>query len=207
MQSLFLNGAKLRGLRWTFIFVTFLFSSTSQMALPQVHTLNFIFCQTLIVYDRVPELQGRVLKLVVKSKGTFVGAVNIQLSRVQFNEEKWYPLGNSISALHTPRAPGRQLELEQQRLHCAASTKRRCPKPEWVEVKIYDLLFFWKESWVLQEARLLRHHHQRELNVMYNTNQLKQCQVSKTKITSTLDQANPPIDLCDYVITSLSSDL
>ncbi|NWU40392.1 P3C2G kinase, partial [Hylia prasina] len=49
----------------------------------------------LIVYDRVTELQGRVLKLVVKSKGTFVGAVNIQLSSVQFNEEKWYPLGNS----------------------------------------------------------------------------------------------------------------
>uniref|UniRef100_A0A8C9MVZ1 Phosphatidylinositol-4-phosphate 3-kinase catalytic subunit type 2 gamma n=1 Tax=Serinus canaria TaxID=9135 RepID=A0A8C9MVZ1_SERCA len=50
----------------------------------------------LIVYDRVPELQGRVLKLVVKSKGTFVGAVNIQLSSVQLNEEKWYPLGNSV---------------------------------------------------------------------------------------------------------------
>ncbi|NWZ39961.1 P3C2G kinase, partial [Brachypodius atriceps] len=50
----------------------------------------------LIVYDRVTELQGRVLKLVVKSKGTFVGAVNIQLSSVQFNEEKWYPLGNSV---------------------------------------------------------------------------------------------------------------
>ncbi|XP_063251254.1 phosphatidylinositol 3-kinase C2 domain-containing subunit gamma [Prinia subflava] len=49
----------------------------------------------LIVYDRVTELQGRVLKLVVKSKGTFVGAVNIQLSSVQLNEEKWYPLGNS----------------------------------------------------------------------------------------------------------------
>lgn len=50
----------------------------------------------LIVYDRVPELQGRVLKLVVKSKGTFVGAVNIQLSSVHLNEEKWYPLGNSV---------------------------------------------------------------------------------------------------------------
>ncbi|NWH37020.1 P3C2G kinase, partial [Chloropsis hardwickii] len=50
----------------------------------------------LIVYDRVTELQGRVLKLVVKSKGTFVGAVNIQLSSVQLNEEKWYPLGNSV---------------------------------------------------------------------------------------------------------------
>ncbi|NXO38966.1 P3C2G kinase, partial [Locustella ochotensis] len=50
----------------------------------------------LIVYDRVPELHGRVLKLVVKSKGTFVGAVNIQLSSVQFNEERWYPLGNSV---------------------------------------------------------------------------------------------------------------
>ncbi|XP_014725406.1 PREDICTED: phosphatidylinositol 4-phosphate 3-kinase C2 domain-containing subunit gamma [Sturnus vulgaris] len=50
----------------------------------------------LIVYARVTELQGRVLKLVVKSKGTLVGAVNIQLSSVQFNEEKWYPLGNSV---------------------------------------------------------------------------------------------------------------
>ncbi|KAM4783227.1 phosphatidylinositol 3-kinase C2 domain-containing subunit gamma [Cyanocitta cristata] len=50
----------------------------------------------LIVYDKVTELQGRVLKLVVKSKGTFVGAVNIQLSSVQLNEEKWYPLGNSV---------------------------------------------------------------------------------------------------------------
>ncbi|NXT65411.1 P3C2G kinase, partial [Chaetops frenatus] len=50
----------------------------------------------LVVYDRVTELQGRVLKLVVKSKGTFVGAVNIQLSSVQLNEEKWYPLGNSV---------------------------------------------------------------------------------------------------------------
>ncbi|NXM60452.1 P3C2G kinase, partial [Illadopsis cleaveri] len=50
----------------------------------------------LIVYDKVTELRGRVLKLVVKSKGTFVGAVNIQLSSVQFNEEKWYPLGNSV---------------------------------------------------------------------------------------------------------------
>ncbi|NWV45473.1 P3C2G kinase, partial [Daphoenositta chrysoptera] len=50
----------------------------------------------LIIYDKVTELQGRVLKLVVKSKGTFVGAVNIQLSSVQLNEEKWYPLGNSV---------------------------------------------------------------------------------------------------------------
>ncbi|NWT81972.1 P3C2G kinase, partial [Lanius ludovicianus] len=50
----------------------------------------------LIVYDKVTELQGHVLKLVVKSKGTFVGAVNIQLSSVQLNEEKWYPLGNSV---------------------------------------------------------------------------------------------------------------
>ncbi|KAF4789336.1 phosphatidylinositol 4-phosphate 3-kinase C2 domain-containing subunit gamma [Turdus rufiventris] len=50
----------------------------------------------LIVYDRVTDLQGRVLKLVVKSKGTFIGAVNIQLSCVQLNEEKWYPLGNSV---------------------------------------------------------------------------------------------------------------
>ncbi|NWV04863.1 P3C2G kinase, partial [Ptilonorhynchus violaceus] len=50
----------------------------------------------LVVYDKVTSLQGRVLKLVVKSKGTFVGAVNIRLSSVQLNEEKWYPLGNSV---------------------------------------------------------------------------------------------------------------
>ncbi|KFP32475.1 Phosphatidylinositol 4-phosphate 3-kinase C2 domain-containing subunit gamma, partial [Colius striatus] len=49
----------------------------------------------IIVYDKVTELKGRILKLVVKSKGMFVGAVNIQLSDVQLNEEKWYPLGNS----------------------------------------------------------------------------------------------------------------
>ncbi|NXJ59639.1 P3C2G kinase, partial [Rostratula benghalensis] len=50
----------------------------------------------IVVYDQVTELKGRVLKLVVKSKGTFVGAVNIQLSSVHLNEEKWYPLGNGI---------------------------------------------------------------------------------------------------------------
>ncbi|KGL88859.1 Phosphatidylinositol 4-phosphate 3-kinase C2 domain-containing subunit gamma, partial [Charadrius vociferus] len=50
----------------------------------------------IVVYDRVTELKGRILKLVVKSKGTFVGAVNIQLSSVHLNEEKWYPLGNSV---------------------------------------------------------------------------------------------------------------
>nr|XP_013803510.1 PREDICTED: phosphatidylinositol 4-phosphate 3-kinase C2 domain-containing subunit gamma [Apteryx mantelli mantelli] len=50
----------------------------------------------IVVYDTVTELKGRILKLVVKSKGTFVGAVNIRLSSVQLNEEKWYPLGNSI---------------------------------------------------------------------------------------------------------------
>ncbi|KAK2518498.1 phosphatidylinositol 4-phosphate 3-kinase C2 domain-containing subunit gamma [Columba livia] len=49
----------------------------------------------IVVYDNVTELKGRVLKLIVKSKGMFVGAVNIQLSSVQLNEEKWYPLGNS----------------------------------------------------------------------------------------------------------------
>ncbi|NWS66682.1 P3C2G kinase, partial [Crotophaga sulcirostris] len=50
----------------------------------------------IVVYDNVTELRGRILKLLVKSKGTFVGAVNIQLSGVQLNEEKWYPLGNSV---------------------------------------------------------------------------------------------------------------
>uniref|UniRef100_A0A674I5X6 Phosphatidylinositol-4-phosphate 3-kinase catalytic subunit type 2 gamma n=1 Tax=Terrapene triunguis TaxID=2587831 RepID=A0A674I5X6_9SAUR len=50
----------------------------------------------IVVYDAVTELQGRVLQLIVKSKGTFVGAINIQLNSVPLNEEKWYPLGNSI---------------------------------------------------------------------------------------------------------------
>ncbi|NWS51711.1 P3C2G kinase, partial [Chunga burmeisteri] len=50
----------------------------------------------IVVYDKVTELRGHMLKLVVKSKGTFVGAVNIQLSSVRLNEEKWYPLGNSV---------------------------------------------------------------------------------------------------------------
>ncbi|NXV12809.1 P3C2G kinase, partial [Cepphus grylle] len=50
----------------------------------------------IVVYDKVTELKGHILKLVVKSKGTFVGAINIQLSSVHLNEEKWYPLGNSI---------------------------------------------------------------------------------------------------------------
>lgn len=49
-----------------------------------------------VVYDEVTELQGRVLMLIVKSKATFVGAINIQLCSVTLNEEKWYLLGNSI---------------------------------------------------------------------------------------------------------------
>ena len=49
-----------------------------------------------VVYDEVTELQGHVLMLIVKSKTTFVGAINIQLCSVTLNEEKWYPLGNSI---------------------------------------------------------------------------------------------------------------
>ncbi|XP_058138836.1 phosphatidylinositol 3-kinase C2 domain-containing subunit gamma [Dasypus novemcinctus] len=50
----------------------------------------------IVVYDEVTELQGHVLMLIVKSKATFVGAINIQLGDVLLNEEKWYPLGNSI---------------------------------------------------------------------------------------------------------------
>ncbi|XP_014420977.2 phosphatidylinositol 4-phosphate 3-kinase C2 domain-containing subunit gamma isoform X1 [Camelus ferus] len=50
----------------------------------------------IVVYDEVTELQGHVLMLIVKSKTTFVGAINIQLSSVPLNEEKWYPLGNSM---------------------------------------------------------------------------------------------------------------
>ncbi|XP_052028710.1 phosphatidylinositol 3-kinase C2 domain-containing subunit gamma isoform X2 [Apodemus sylvaticus] len=50
----------------------------------------------IVVYDEVWELQGHVLMLIVKSKTVFVGAVNIQLCSVPLNEEKWYPLGNSI---------------------------------------------------------------------------------------------------------------
>lgn len=33
---------------WAFIFMTILFFSASQMALPQVHMLNFIFCRILV---------------------------------------------------------------------------------------------------------------------------------------------------------------
>lgn len=50
----------------------------------------------IVVYDEVLELQGHVLMLIVKSKTIFVGAINIQLCSVPLNEEKWYPLGNSI---------------------------------------------------------------------------------------------------------------
>ncbi|XP_040824245.1 phosphatidylinositol 4-phosphate 3-kinase C2 domain-containing subunit gamma isoform X2 [Ochotona curzoniae] len=50
----------------------------------------------IVVYDEVTELQGHVLMLIVKSKDVFVGAINIQLGSVPLNEEKWYPLGNSI---------------------------------------------------------------------------------------------------------------
>uniref|UniRef100_A0A2K6SZH1 Phosphatidylinositol 3-kinase C2 domain-containing subunit gamma n=1 Tax=Saimiri boliviensis boliviensis TaxID=39432 RepID=A0A2K6SZH1_SAIBB len=50
----------------------------------------------IVVYNEVTELQGHVLMLIVKSKTVFVGAINIQLCSVPLNEEKWYPLGNSI---------------------------------------------------------------------------------------------------------------
>ncbi|XP_049551036.1 phosphatidylinositol 3-kinase C2 domain-containing subunit gamma isoform X3 [Orcinus orca] len=50
----------------------------------------------IVVYNEVTELQGHVLMLIVKSKTTFVGAINIQLCSVPLKEEKWYPLGNSI---------------------------------------------------------------------------------------------------------------
>uniref|UniRef100_A0A2K5NZ29 Phosphatidylinositol 3-kinase C2 domain-containing subunit gamma n=1 Tax=Cercocebus atys TaxID=9531 RepID=A0A2K5NZ29_CERAT len=50
----------------------------------------------IVVYDEVTELQGHVLMLIVKSKTVFVGAINIQLCSVPLDEEKWYPLGNSI---------------------------------------------------------------------------------------------------------------
>ncbi|XP_006866080.1 PREDICTED: phosphatidylinositol 4-phosphate 3-kinase C2 domain-containing subunit gamma [Chrysochloris asiatica] len=50
----------------------------------------------IVVYNEVTELQGHVLMLTVKSKSTFVGAINIQLGSIPLNEEKWYLLGNSI---------------------------------------------------------------------------------------------------------------
>ncbi|EHH66130.1 Phosphatidylinositol-4-phosphate 3-kinase C2 domain-containing subunit gamma, partial [Macaca fascicularis] len=50
----------------------------------------------IVVYNEVTELQGHVLMLIVKSKTVFVGAINIQLCSVPLDEEKWYPLGNSI---------------------------------------------------------------------------------------------------------------
>nr|XP_020042008.1 phosphatidylinositol 4-phosphate 3-kinase C2 domain-containing subunit gamma isoform X2 [Castor canadensis] len=50
----------------------------------------------IVVYEDVTELQEHVLMVIVKSKAVFVGAINIQLCSVPLNEEKWYPLGNSI---------------------------------------------------------------------------------------------------------------
>ncbi|KAJ1165013.1 hypothetical protein NDU88_005443 [Pleurodeles waltl] len=51
----------------------------------------------IIEYYGVLKIQGRILKLIVKSKGTFLSAVNIHLGSVQLNEERWYRLGkNSI---------------------------------------------------------------------------------------------------------------
>nr|XP_053777735.1 phosphatidylinositol 3-kinase C2 domain-containing subunit gamma isoform X2 [Desmodus rotundus] len=42
----------------------------------------------IVVYEKVTELQGHGLMLIVKSKTTFVGAINIQLHSVPLNEEK-----------------------------------------------------------------------------------------------------------------------
>ncbi|XP_078530159.1 phosphatidylinositol 3-kinase C2 domain-containing subunit gamma [Lissotriton helveticus] len=49
----------------------------------------------IIEYYGVLKLQGRILKLIVKSKGTFLVSVNIHLGSVHLNEERWYPLGKS----------------------------------------------------------------------------------------------------------------
>ncbi|MEE6477348.1 hypothetical protein FKM82_011483 [Ascaphus truei] len=49
-----------------------------------------------IVEYFVTQLEGLVLRLIVKSKGTFIAAVNIWLNTVQLNEDVWYPLGNSV---------------------------------------------------------------------------------------------------------------
>nr|XP_033808274.1 LOW QUALITY PROTEIN: phosphatidylinositol 4-phosphate 3-kinase C2 domain-containing subunit gamma [Geotrypetes seraphini] len=50
----------------------------------------------LVEYDDVTSLRGHVLKLIVKSRSTFVGAINIHLGQIQLNEDTWYPLGNCI---------------------------------------------------------------------------------------------------------------
>lgn len=60
-----------------------------------ISNLYFQIFPFQVVYDEVTELQGHVLMLIVKSKTTF-RAINIQLCSVMPNEEKWYPLGNSI---------------------------------------------------------------------------------------------------------------
>uniref|UniRef100_H3A4E8 Phosphatidylinositol-4-phosphate 3-kinase catalytic subunit type 2 gamma n=1 Tax=Latimeria chalumnae TaxID=7897 RepID=H3A4E8_LATCH len=53
----------------------------------------------IIEYDGVEDLQGHVMRLIVKSKAIrdiFLGATDIPLSTIKLNEEKWYPLGNCI---------------------------------------------------------------------------------------------------------------
>uniref|UniRef100_A0A8D0G456 Phosphatidylinositol-4-phosphate 3-kinase catalytic subunit type 2 gamma n=1 Tax=Strix occidentalis caurina TaxID=311401 RepID=A0A8D0G456_STROC len=82
------------------IYDHFIFQRLPDGSAPSAHAEFYLLSDPtyneIVVYDKVTELKGRILKLVVKSKGAFMGAVNIQLSSVQLNEEKWYPLGNSV---------------------------------------------------------------------------------------------------------------
>ncbi|KAM4689914.1 phosphatidylinositol 3-kinase C2 domain-containing subunit gamma [Rhinophrynus dorsalis] len=50
-----------------------------------------------IVKYRVPQLEGRVLRLVVRSEGRFLAALTVPLDHVRLNEDVWYLLGKSTA--------------------------------------------------------------------------------------------------------------
>ncbi|KAM4678006.1 phosphatidylinositol 3-kinase C2 domain-containing subunit gamma [Discoglossus pictus] len=50
-----------------------------------------------IVEFYIQELRGYVLRLVVKSKGIFIAAVNIRLDTAPLNEDVWYPMGRCMA--------------------------------------------------------------------------------------------------------------
>ncbi|RXM35179.1 Phosphatidylinositol 4-phosphate 3-kinase C2 domain-containing subunit gamma [Acipenser ruthenus] len=57
------------------------------------HNFNPTF-NMLIEYRGISYLQGRVLKVTVKSTQTSIAATNIPLGKVNLNQDMWYPLGD-----------------------------------------------------------------------------------------------------------------
>ncbi|XP_043943189.1 phosphatidylinositol 4-phosphate 3-kinase C2 domain-containing subunit gamma [Protopterus annectens] len=49
----------------------------------------------IIEYTGIARLDDHVLKLIVKNKGSFLAAVNLTLSDIPLDKDKWYPLCNS----------------------------------------------------------------------------------------------------------------